>query len=265
MRHLLLLLVLAFLPSSSAQGCGMLSNCNGHGTCTLSTGKCNCYEGWGADTDIAYYKAPDGSKRVCPAGRAWGDVPTSATSAHALTECSNRGTCDRGSGACTCFPGFAGDACQRMKCPNDCSGHGQCLNVQRMASMTNALPLSNATTYQGYETTHTWDEDMVYGCVCDSSWTVGLGTGETQQSEWFGNDCSLRRCPTGDDPRTAADETDCGGKKAKYSTEKGKIGNKCHVDCSNRGTCDYRTGTCSCYTGYFGQACNEMSALATGG
>jgi hypothetical protein len=46
--------------------------------------------------------------------------------------------------------------------------------------MTNALPLSNVTTYTGFESTHTWDEDMVFGCVCDSSWTVGLGSGEVR-------------------------------------------------------------------------------------
>lgn len=39
----------------------------------------------------------------------------------------------------------------------------------------------------------TWDEDKVYGCVCDSSWSVGLGAGETQEPEWFGPDCSLRK------------------------------------------------------------------------
>lgn len=34
---------------------------------------------------------------------------------------------------------------------------------------------------------------MSFGCVCDSSWAVGLGNGETQQSEWFGPDCSMSK------------------------------------------------------------------------
>lgn len=55
----------------------------------------------------------------------------------------------------------------------------------------------------------TWDEEMIYGCVCDSSWEVGLGFGQTQEPEWFGPDCSLRHCPSGDDPSTVDDETDC--------------------------------------------------------
>ena len=39
----------------------------------------------------------------------------------------------------------------------------------------------------------TWDEDKIFGCVCESSWSVGLGSGETQEPEWFGPDCSLRK------------------------------------------------------------------------
>jgi hypothetical protein len=137
--------------------------------------------------------------------------------------------------------------------------------MKRLATMPNAVPLGNATTYTGYDTEHTWDEEKVFGCVCDSSWSVGLDSGETQLSEWFGGDCSLRRCPSGDDPRTTSvDETDCGSKVAADSTEKGRPGNKCHVDCSNRGTCDYNTGKCRCYQGYYGEACGSMSALATG-
>jgi hypothetical protein len=29
--------------------------------------------------------------------------------------------------------------------------------------------------------------------LCDSSWPVGLGSGQTQEPEWFGPDCSLRK------------------------------------------------------------------------
>lgn len=50
---------------------------------------------------------------------------------------------------------------------------------------------------------------MIFGCVCDSKWQVGLGAGQTQEPEWFGPDCSLRHCPSGDDPSTDVDETDC--------------------------------------------------------
>lgn len=56
----------------------------------------------------------------------------------------------------------------------------------------------------------TWDENKIYGCVCDSAWEVGYGPGQTQATQWFGADCSLKRCPSGNDPRTSPlDETDC--------------------------------------------------------
>jgi len=51
-----------------------------------------------------------------------------------------------------------------------------------------------------------WDHDVTHKCVCDSSWPVGLDAGQRQLSEWFGPDCSLRRCPSGDDPYTSIDE-----------------------------------------------------------
>lgn len=37
-----------------------------------------------------------------------------------------------------------------------------------------------------------WDGEAMYGCVCDSSWEVGLGAGQRQQAEYFGADCSQR-------------------------------------------------------------------------
>lgn len=103
---------------------------------------------------------------------------------------------------------------------------------------------------------------MIYGCVCDSSWTVGLGYGETQEPEWFGPDCSLRHCPSGDNPQTSTDETDCAGVYAKNSNAQGESGNLCQVDCSNQGICDYRTGTCRCFNGQYGPDCSFGDARA---
>lgn len=126
--------------------------------------------------DVTLYRAPDCSARTCPSGRAWADVPLTSLAAHALSECSNRGTCDRATGECSCFAGFTGSACQRTSCPNDCSGfdsssivlsslfcihffspcifyvgHGVCVSIKQMAQMANALPLAPDTYYEGDE------------------------------------------------------------------------------------------------------------------
>lgn len=58
----------------------------------------------------------DGLPGTCPAGPAWGDIPTSATTAHDKTECSSAGVCDRSSGQCKCYTGYEGSACQRSTC-----------------------------------------------------------------------------------------------------------------------------------------------------
>ena len=105
---------------------------------------------------------------------------------------------------------------------------------------------------------------MIYGCVCDSSWPVGLGSGQVQQAEWFGPDCSLRHCPSGDDPRTPlVDETTCFNITAPGSLYRGQPGNICQVDCSNRGLCDYSSGVCNCFYGYKNINCAEI--IETGG
>jgi hypothetical protein len=79
-----------------------------------------------------------------------------------------------------------------VACPNGCSGHGRCMNMREMAIMLNAFPLSAAASYKSAEDSLTWDQDRIYGCVCDSLWTVGLAAGQRQQSQWFGYDCSQR-------------------------------------------------------------------------
>jgi hypothetical protein len=66
-------------------------------------------------------------------------------------------------------------------------------------------------------------------------------------------------CPSGDDPNTDADETDCFGVVAAGGRGIGKQGNLCHVECSNHGTCSYKSGECECFAGYKGVACSKRT------
>lgn len=77
------------------------------------------------------------------------------------------------------------------------------------------------------------------------AWSVGLNKGERQESEWFGPDCSLRHCPSADNPRTRIDETDCSQRvnvdnqtftTLNYNRALGSNGNICQVDCANQGS-----------------------------
>jgi hypothetical protein len=70
---------------------------------------------------------------------------------------------------------------------------------------------------------------------------------------------------------TRANETDCYNKRqdglitynvTTNGTVGGAYGNFCHIDCSNRGVCDYKSGTCTCFEGYYGTNCNINDALA---
>ena len=134
--------------------------------------------------------------------------------------------------------------------------------------MSDALPLSkpqnssSAYFMMEEEFTKTWDQSRLSACVCDSSWMVGLENGRTQEPEWFGPDCGSRRCPSGDNPDTAVDETDCFEVTAEGGRGRGRMGNICHHDCSGKGTCDYKEGACACFAGHTGAACEVRDALA---
>ena len=358
---IVLLALLASFRPVLAQNSAWLNSCNEHGEFDPTTKRCTCYEGWGAPTDVSKFKSPTCEKRVCPAGTSWGGIPTGTNVGHALAECSDQGLCDRGSGECVCFDGFDGRACDRLACPNRCSGHGDCMSIRHLARVEPAegavypLTYDSSAAYEGAASTTTWDQEKSFGCLCHSAWPVGLGAGQSQLGEWYGDNCRFRRCPSGDDPMTDVDETDCAGKvdngrsnaptfsvsvtqsvassdvlttvthadvsvnartllpgdkvtisghtgdsanlamnqeftvsSVNSATEtvllsptygsmtpgsynsgsitmavgKSAYGNKCHIECSNRGTCDRNIGVCECFKGFSGNACEHQEVLA---
>ena len=170
--------------------------CSGHGTCNSSTKTCTCYAGW---------KGHNCELRGCPMGRAWFDEPTSANTAHAVTECSARGLCDARTGKCDCQKGFEGSACDRMSCPFsgslECSGSGRCISMREMAAAGPTPRVYGADP----NTITVWDADKIYGCKCDgwsgdytafpTSMRDGVASGDGQ--DFVGFDCSQRLCRTG--------------------------------------------------------------------
>ena len=265
-------------------GCASLNYCNQHGECNFCLNRCDCHPGFGAPFEASFRHLSDWTceERSCPYGPTWAGIPSHAGYAHGdMSECSGAGLCKRNTGKCKCFKHFEGPACERRLCPGysaetgDCSGHGVCGSMRDLAREPDALPLSpygnrSYTFTENQFPSNVWDARRVFGCVCDSSWPVGLDIGESNEPEWFGPDCSLRHCPSGDDPMTRRDETDCYNVSSTLGTAVypddagvlGKNGSLCHVDCSNRGKCDYETGVCACFAGFRGPNCGIIDVLA---
>ena len=217
------LLVVAVVAAALAGASARCPNlCSGHGKC-LADDTCDCFSYLDAgNTQRDSWTGPDCSLRVCPLGNAWSSSASADQTAHPAVECSNAGTCDRKTGVCVCNTGYVGDACQRTSCPNDCSSHGRCRSQSDLAA-------SYATDFAAsYTYASAWDATKHYACDCDYG--------------YVGHDCSKRQCMSGTDPE-------------------GGAGNTVGRECSGRGTCDYESGVCNCYSGFFGQACGEQTAL----
>lgn len=146
------------------------NHCSNHGTCEKNS-NCKCFTGLDGEDE---WTGPDCSLRTCPRDFAWvGDVINS-NNLHPWVECSNKGTCDRKSGSCKCFPGYDGVACQRSTCPDNCNDRGTCWPEKHLANKAGRT----------YDTT--WDAMKHVGCFCDAGYR--------------GPACELQECPSGTDP-----------------------------------------------------------------
>ena len=146
-------------------------------------------KGWGTDG----HAGGDCSDRFCPYELAWVDGPTRDGDRHSYAECANKGECNRKSGECRCYAGYAGKGCARQSCPDQCSGHGTCEYVKDLSygivhneyydGSTDAL--SGLGIGGRKFDDHSFDSDRSRMCVCDAGWD-GLA-------------CSTRMCPYGND------------------------------------------------------------------
>jgi hypothetical protein len=89
--------------------------------------RCECFDGFGAPLEGVPVQprdiAPDCSRRTCQVGAKIRAVPVNERQAHVVkAECSDNGVCNRATGVCQCAPGWGGTACDRLLCPDECSG-----------------------------------------------------------------------------------------------------------------------------------------------
>jgi len=217
-------------------------------------------------------------------------------------ECSDQGLCDRATGLCSCFPGYTGSSCQRTACPDDCSGHGTCRSNRDFAydwaiakttemqhDKKNFTELFKETYFASYD--NAWDTDMHYGCKCDAGYR-GPSCALVEcpsAADPLDDKCSEKTTITDyqlqyDAPFGAAGWEEAYSKKSGLSGEQyamensdynrqyildsngrkvyGCYGAMSGQDCSGRGICDYSSGTCKCFSGYAGTACEKVEEMA---
>lgn len=177
------------LSGSTVATCPGTLQCSGHGLCNRNTKVCSCADGW---------EGGDCSMRSCPRGLSWYDYPTRNNVAHfSYSTCSGAGVCDYTTGDCRCNELFAGQACDRMVCGGGvtCSGHGRCMTMAELAQHADNNGDKRVVTYGANPNlASTWDGHRIQGCLCDAGWA--------------GYDCTLRTCPSGNDPGTSNDHVE---------------------------------------------------------
>jgi len=200
------------------------------------------YDGFYAYKFISTQARPAGTWEMWPGDFPGSGTDNAEDEGHYHMECSNRGLCDRKTGECECFDGYTGIGCGRQACPEGCSGHGQCETVENLRtlepkklSFTVQTNKDSDKVYTSAPHTLATDDFVRIGdfgamkvksvdqnvIVLENKFpkTLPLGTHIWQEHHydlwdskknrackcdpmWTGYDCSLRKCPFGDDPLT---------------------------------------------------------------
>jgi len=220
--------------------------CSDQGLCDRATGLCSCFPG---------YTGSSCQRTACP------------------DDCSGHGTCRSNRD-------FAYDwaVAKTTQIQNDKTDHTELFKETYFASYDDA-----------------WDSDMHYGCLCDQGYRgpscalvecpssddplddkcdraedATITDFQLQYDAPFGN--------TGwEQAYSARLSTDSAGEQADMSNSDynpryilddngrkvyGCYGSMSGQDCSGRGICDYSSGTCKCFSGYAGTACEKVEEMS---
>jgi hypothetical protein len=149
----------------------------------------------------------------------------SVTGTRENAECSGRGGCVLGEGWCTCNEGFSSsDGAGGAGSTGDCSYQsGALTKCHGDLSTTAAIDeCSGRGTCSGAPN---------YQCTCESGYA--------------GASCEVKSCPSGTSWFDEPSATDTAHTSV--------------VACSNRGLCSKVAGTCECYEGFDGDACEKLA------
>lgn len=212
---------------------GTSGPCNNRGMCLAENGTCSCY----TNTTIGFWNGPSCS--YCQPG--YYDASSCSK------KCAN-GVSDATFTQCVCDPYWSGEGCSKP-CPglldgSICYGHGTCL----------------------------WGRDTLGKCVCDATWydpnCLTFCTKAGCDSVLINGQCNVDtgvcECQfdaAGHWDYTTAAQLTCEVCDVFY------FGENCESPCacSKHGTCDRRTGACSCYAdpvrGHWGgSSCSTCAA-----
>ncbi|CAJ1359209.1 unnamed protein product [Effrenium voratum] len=162
-----------------------------------------------------------------------------------VNDCSGHGSCSMG--ACRCTEGWAGEACDLVRCSKDCSGRGSCLDGQ---CACNAAFYGSACEFPRCK------NDCSGHGYCDSGSCVCSGgfRGESCETREVAAPVPVAHRP---EPEAAAPVLDT--RKVQSIAPP-----SCPQDCNQRGRCEL-DGTCTCVSNYTGLACENHCPSACSG
>jgi hypothetical protein len=219
------------------------SRAQGHGDCIEQ--RCQCSPRyWGEACE----------RRACP--RSYLGKPLVWTGAGSKARgigpmCDDHGTCLE-SGVCACDAGWTGAACDVRTCMNHCSGHGICHPTTGYCQCD--------AGFHGLDCSQSEDSGAIVTESSSSSSSANVSSSNESSSN-SSSSSSSRVIPDGPCP------SNCSGIARGLCLEgqclcRGQFHGRdcsltyCQKHCSERGKCDPFTGTCRCYDGYGGPACN---------